>query len=78
MSSQEPKFPFIEVEVELTGPSGNAFSILGRVQHAMKRAGIPKDVRDEYFEKATQGSYESLLEETERWVKLVYVDDADN
>ncbi len=36
----EPKYP--RVKVQLVGEDGNAFAILGRVQTAMRMAGVPK------------------------------------
>jgi hypothetical protein len=33
------KYP--EIEVELIGTDGNAFAILGKVQEALKRGGVP-------------------------------------
>ncbi len=33
------------VEVELTGRDGNAFNILGSVQHAMRKAKVPTLLR---------------------------------
>ena len=60
------KYP--EVEVDLVGEDGNAFSILGRVQKAMRRADIPKDEIDAYLKEATAGDYDHLLATTCEWV----------
>ena len=55
--------------VKLVGEDGNAFAILGRVMKAMKVAGLPKEVIDEYYKEATSGDYDHLLQTTLRWVK---------
>lgn len=60
------KYP--EVNVPLVGEDGNAFSILGRVQKAMRRAGVPKEELDAYFAEATSGDYDHLLRVTMEWV----------
>lgn len=41
------KYP--NIEVKLIGEDGNAFSILARVDSALKKAKIHKDIRDEFF-----------------------------
>ena len=48
---------------------GNAFSIMGRVKQALKRAGADKEYIDEYLSKATSGDYDNLLV-----VSMGYVD----
>lgn len=60
------KYP--EVNVPLVGEDGNAFAILGRVQKAMRRAGVPKEELDAYFAEATSGDYDHLLRVTMEWV----------
>lgn len=54
----EPKFP--DVKVELIGQNGNAFSILGRVSKALKRAGHAEAAK-EFLAEATTGDYDHLL-----------------
>lgn len=60
------KYP--EVNVPLVGEDGNAFAILGRVQKALRRAGVPKEELDAYFAEATSGDYDHLLRVTMEWV----------
>jgi hypothetical protein len=55
------KTTFPEVKVKLVGQDGNAFAILGRVQHAMRRAGVAKDDIEAYLKEATSGDYNHLL-----------------
>lgn len=63
-----PKF---DIEVELIGNDGNAFSIMGAVSRELKRAGATKEQRDEYFAEATAGDYDNLLRVTSHWVNIV-------
>ena len=56
----EPKYP--QVKVALVGQDGNAFSILGRVTQAMRKAGLSDKQRSEFTGKATSGDYDHLLE----------------
>lgn len=61
---------FPDIQVQLTGNSGNAFAILGQVTKALRRAGVDKDTRDEYIEEATAGDYNDLLVVTTKWVDV--------
>ena len=63
------KYP--DVVVELTSIDGNAFSVMGATQKAMRRAGIPQSECDQYFTEATQGDYHHLISTT---MKLVSVE----
>lgn len=64
-----PRYP--GVVVELSGSDGNAFSILGKVQKALKRAGVEPSVVDDYWREATAGDYDQLLQVTMRWVVVL-------
>ena len=64
----EVKYP--NVQVTLVGEDGNAFAILGRVQKALRRAGVPKDEVDAFMEEATAGDYDHLLRTTMEWVDV--------
>jgi len=54
----------IKVKVPLVGEDGNAFSIIGRVSRALRRAGNPPEVVDEYKRRCTSGDYDNLLRVT--------------
>jgi len=47
--------------LKLTGIDGNAFVILGRAQQVARRAGMPKEIIDEFRNKAMSGDYNNLL-----------------
>lgn len=64
----DTKYP--EVEVDIYSIDGNAFSIMGAVTKAMRRAGIPKEEQDAYFKEATSGDYDHLLATTAKWVSI--------
>ncbi len=63
------KGPETKPIVRLVGHDGNAFSIMGRVKQALKRAGADKEYIDEYLSEATSGDYDHLLV-----VSMGYVD----
>lgn len=64
-----PKYP--DVEVELTGQDGNVFSIIGAVNKALRRHGVPQAERDEFFNEVTsQGSYNKALVVVMNWVNV--------
>ena len=62
------KYP--EIEVEIIGQDGNAFSILARVSEAMEKAGVPPDEISDFFAEATSGDYDRLLATVVKWVKV--------
>ena len=64
-----PKYP--EIEVQLTESDGNAFAILGKVGRALKAGGVGKAERQEYFNEATSGDYDTVLTTTFRWVEVL-------
>ena len=59
----------IRPEVELVGEDGNAFSILGRVKKALRRAGNDDAVVDSYLEQAMAGDYDHLLSVTMAFIE---------
>ena len=61
--------PKTKPTVKLIGHDGNAFSIMGRVKQALKRAGADKEYIDEYLSEATSEDYDNLLV-----VSMGYVD----
>lgn len=66
--SHDVRFP--DVVVKLVGEDGNAFSILGRVSKALKRAGYA-DGAKEFMAEATSGDYDHLLATVQRYVVAV-------
>jgi len=63
-----PKYP--EIEVQLTGKDGNAFSIIGSVRTAMKRNKIPKEDIKAFQEEAMSGDYDNVLVTCMKWVTV--------
>lgn len=66
--ADEPRYP--EITVRLVGEDGNAFAIMGRVQRALRRAGVSNDVIAEYRKEATESDYDHMLRTTMRWVDV--------
>lgn len=62
------KYP--DIEVELVGQDGNAFLILGKVQKALRRAGVSEEEVKQYYNEATAGDYNHLLRTTMEWVEV--------
>ena len=61
-----------KLKVKLVGEDGNAFSIMGRVTNAMRKANYSKEEIKEYQDEATSGDYNNLLR-----VTMEYVDDVE-
>lgn len=68
MTADDPIYP--EIEVQLTGEDGNAFSIVSRTARALRRGGVSKEQVDQFREEATSGSYEHLLATVQKWVEI--------
>jgi len=64
----ETKYP--EIEVTLVATDGNVFSILGKVQRELRRAGLSKEEIGNYVDEATSGDYDNALMVTCQWVSV--------
>lgn len=64
-----PRFD-TEVVLDLSGPEGNSFMILGQTKKAIQREGGSPEAITEYMDAATSGDYEHLLKVTKEWVWL--------
>jgi len=62
------KYP--EVKVKLVGTDGNAFAVLGRVQKAMREAGLTPEQINEFAEEATSSDYNHLLATCMKYVEV--------
>lgn len=62
------KYP--NITVKLVGEDGNAFSIMGRVTKAMRRAGCTPEQIKEYTNEAMSGDYNHLLQVTMSYVEV--------
>lgn len=62
--------PKYDVEVKLTGTDGNAFSVMGAVKSALKRAGASKEEIDQYLSESMSGDYDNLLRVSMEWVEV--------
>lgn len=54
-----PKYP--DVTVQLVGEDGNAFAIIGRVSHALRKEVGPDAAREFTVTAMSTGSYDELL-----------------
>jgi len=62
------KYP--EIEVQLSGNDGNAYSIMGAVSKALKRAEVPQIEIDQYINRSTSGDYDYLLQTAASYVTI--------
>lgn len=70
-----PLYP--DVYVELVGMDGNAFSIIGRVQKALRKHGYG-DAVEKFHEEATSGDYDHLLATVVKYVNVDCGDDVED
>ena len=71
----EPKYP--HVHVPLAGRDGNAYSILGRVGSALKRAKVSQEEVNKFYDEARAGDYDNLLRTVVAWVSTDSEEDED-
>ena len=64
LQTDQPKYP--EINIELVGEDGNAYSILGRCTLALKRNGLRDEV-EAFRKEATSGDYDNLLRTVLAW-----------
>jgi hypothetical protein len=62
--------PKYDVKVQLSGNDGNAFSVMGAVQSALKKAGASREELDQYVSDSMSGDYDNLLRVAMEWVKV--------
>ena len=67
-TTNTPKYPNAIVIMDIDGPDGNAFAIMGRVQAALKKAGATKEELAQYSMDSMSGDYDNLLAAADRWV----------
>ena len=69
MSNEKNPVTDETVRVEMSGPSGNAWAVMGNVVAALKRAG-KASLKDEYMKRAMSGDYENLLKVSGEYVRI--------
>lgn len=63
-----------KIEINLDGPQGNAFYILGCADELGKQLNFSVKKRTKIYEEMTSGDYENLLERFEHYFQdLVYI-----
>lgn len=49
------------IEIDLTGPDGNAFFLMGTAKRMGREVGMSKEYIDDMLERMTSGDYENLV-----------------
>lgn len=62
------KYP--DIDVQLTGESGNALSIRGAVTKALKRGDVSSKEIDAFRTEAMSGDYDHVLQTAMKWVNV--------
>ena len=58
------------IRLRLVGTDGNAFAILGKLQQALRRAGVPAEAIAQVMAEAQSGDYNHLLQTVCRTVEV--------
>lgn len=70
MPDDGPRYPHVIVPIDLSGPGGNAYAIMGAVKLGLKQAKVSKERIDEFLAEAMSADYAHLLETAFEWVTL--------
>jgi hypothetical protein len=62
--------PKYNVKVQLSGNDGNAFSVMGTVKQALKKAGASSEELSQYVSDSMSGDYDNLLRVAMDWVEV--------
>ena len=62
------KYPHITVT--LTGSNGNAFTLIGKVQQALRLANVPPEEIKAFRDEAMSGDYDKVLQTCMKWVDV--------
>ena len=71
------KYDNVQVEIDLSGPDGNAFAVLAIVARALRAEGAPAEDVSAYHAQATGGNYEELIATTAGWVNFTDLSEED-
>lgn len=66
--ANQTKYP--EITVCLAGQDGNAFSVLGQINKALRQAGVSPEEREAFRDEDMSGDYDHLLQTVMRWVEV--------
>lgn len=58
------------IKVRLVGTDGNAFSVMGNVRRALRKAQVPQAEIEAFSAEAMSGDYNHLLATCMRWVDV--------
>ena len=50
------------LSIDLHGPGGNAYNVMGQVKNILKQLRVPKEDIDAYLKEAMSSDYDNLLE----------------
>ena len=64
----QPKYP--KIKVKLTGKNANAFSLLGTVKTALRKAAIDEAEIAAFQAEALSGDYDHFLQTAMKWVDV--------
>lgn len=59
--TRPPMYPHVEARIDLEGPGGNVFSVIGNVVLSLRRAGMSEEASVFTQSAVEQDSYESVL-----------------
>lgn len=65
----EIRYP--EIEVQLSGESGNPEMIIARVSAALRRAGVSQEEIETFRAEAKSGDYDNVIQTCMRWVEVM-------
>ena len=68
--TKEMTKPIYNIDVQLTGRDGNAFSCMAHVVRALRKHGVKQVELDDFMDQAMSGNYNNLLQVCMKWVNV--------
>lgn len=65
---KEPMFPSVAIDV--SGPDGNAYAIMGVISHVLRTVGYSKNEIDDVLKDMMSSNYEHLIEVASKYVTI--------
>jgi hypothetical protein len=66
------KYPQVILTIDLKGPNGNAWAIIGLIRRELKKAKVsPKELK-QFGEEARAGDYKALQKTCKKWVDVTF------
>jgi hypothetical protein len=72
IDTTEPRFPEVELTVDIFGTEGNAFFLISKVRRELAYHDASEEEVEEFDKEAKSGDYQNVLDTIGRWITFTY------